>query len=278
MQKHSLQQFPNKVFLPTSFSAYLRNMHAVINLVCTRCTDDNHMALQRWYNDHVQLLMVSSELRAAALLRLDQTTASINYLCLYQFADLAEFDAFDSGDVMRQVRDLSNAALGRSSVEIIKRTQYKRVLHRRWPARRCGSVQASLFVLSSDDLGENGLAKKSLAEKSLAEKSLAEAVRWLNDVLYALHLAQPLQSAEIYAAQAGEKTELFVLLQSADSMSTGSEPARSEPASSEPAKSQLASSQSIAGDWHTMESPYAARPSLQLQWQAQGERVAQWLR
>lgn len=209
-------------------------MPTAINLVCTRCTDANPAALQRWYNDHAQLLMVSHQLQRVELFRFDQTTASINYFCLYHFAQLADFSAFDCGDVMSQVRDLSNAAPGRSSVEMVKRTQYERLIHRVWLAQAHGArMQASLFTLPSDHL--------------------PTTTRWLNDVLYALHLAHPLHTAQVYATSEAGQTELFVLLQSA-------------------------SSHPLPSDWHTLKSSYATRPSIQLHWQALSERVAQWLR
>ncbi|MBS7807414.1 hypothetical protein [Variovorax sp. PCZ-1] len=206
-------------------------MPPAINLVCTRCTDGNHAALQRWYNDHAQLLMASEALRSAELYQLESTTAAIDYFCLYHFDQLDAFEAFDSGDVMSHVRELSQAAPGRSSIDIVKRTQYERVLHRRWNAEQGISVQASLLSLES--------------------ASLHEATRWLNDVLYGLHLQQPLQSAQVYAMQQGKHSELFVLLETSRRLPT---------------------------DWHAQESIYAARADLRCIWQMQARRIAAWLK
>lgn len=209
-------------------------MPPAINLVGTRCTDQNHAALQRWYNDHAQLLMASPQLQSAELFRLQHSTASMDYLCLYHFAAISEFPAFDSGDVMANVRELSNIAPGRSSIEIVKRTQYERMLNRRWSMEQGGHIQASLLALR--------------------EGGMQEVVRWLNDVLYTLHLQIPLQSAQVYAAKMGntpERTELFVMLQSEQALPT---------------------------DWHAWNSAYSARANTQAIWQTQAERIGQWLK
>ena len=208
-------------------------MPTVINLVCTRCTDGDHGALQHWYNDHAQLLMASRHLRSAQLFQLQQTTADIDYFCAYEFSGFDDFAAFDSGSVMQEVRNSSNAAAGRSSIEIVKRTQYERLIHRRWIAEGAGLVQASLFALQSGNL--------------------SEVTRWFNDALYALHLKQPMQSAQVYAAATPGGFEIFVVLQAA-----GASP--------------------LPLDWHASESQYAARPSIEVVWQASAECIAQWLR
>jgi hypothetical protein len=175
--------------------------------------------------------MASPQLQSSELFKLASSTASIDYFCLYHFDRLSDFPAFDSGDVMSQVRELSNAALGRSSIEIVKRTQYERVLHRRWGSGEGASIQASLLTL--------------------CEGSSQEAVRWLNDVLYELHLQKPLQSAQVYAARVAEQTELFVMLQS---------------------------EQPVATDWHAWNSAYSSRANIQPIWQTQAERIGQWLK
>lgn len=215
-------------------------MPQAINLVFTRCTDGNHAALQRWYNDHAQLLMASQQLQSAELFRSAHETTQIDYFCFYHFEALENFSAFDTGDVMAQVRDLSHAAPGRRSIEVVKRTQYERVLHRKWAHELEGhggeiqaSFQASLLTLSRGGMFEN--------------------IRWLNDTLYALHLKYTLRCAEVYASEAGDQAELFVLLQSA----------QADP---------------LPLDWHMLESDYAQRPNIHLLWQAQADRIGAWLR
>lgn len=215
-------------------------MPQAINLVFTRCTDSNHAAVQRWYNDHAQLLMASQELQHAELFRFEQSPVQMDYFCLYHFAQLSAFAAFDRGKVMAQVRDMSNAAPGRSSIEIVQRTQYERILHRNWPAQASEAgrgqqahFQASLFCLPS--------------------AGRAETTRWLNDVFYPLHLNQGLQSAQVYARDASDRLEIFVLLQSLHA-------------------------QALPLDWPMQESTYAARPSVQLLWQSLAQPVAAWRR
>lgn len=208
------------------------NMLQAINLVCTRRTDHDPALLERWYNDHAQLLMASPELQSAELFRFNSTTEGMDYFCLYHFAALERFAAFDSGEVMAKVRELSNTAPGRSSIEIVRRTQFERLLHRQWLAGEGGAAQVSLFTLQS--------------------YALSEATRWLNDVLYALHLKHLLRSAHVYATRTNTP-ELFVLL-------------------------QAGGPDLLPLNWHTWESPYASRPNMRPIWQAQAERIAQWLR
>ncbi len=215
-----------------SISLIFFNMLQAINLVCTRSTDREPALLERWYNDHAQLLMASPELQSAELFRFNSTTEGMDYFCLYHFSALERFAGFDSGEVMTKVRELSNTAPGRSSIEIVRRTQYERVLHRQWLAGQGGATQASLFTLES--------------------YSLSQATRWLNDVLYALHLQHPLRSAQVYATTTN-KPELFVLL-------------------------QAVGSEAFPVDWHTWESPYASRPNMRPIWQSKAERITQWLR
>lgn len=210
-------------------------MPKAINLVCTRCTDGNHADLQRWYNDHAQLLMVSSDLQAAYLYQLKESINKINYFCLYEFEDLKAFSAFDAGPVMQKVRDLSNAAGGRTSIEIVKRTQYERLLHRRWPSSGCAGdashSQASMLTVQGKDT--------------------EQVTRWINDAIYQLHRLHPLQLAQVYSSACGESLEVFVLLQSGQSVPLG---------------------------WQEWDSAFAPRPDTQLFWQVKVAEVAQWLK
>jgi hypothetical protein len=169
------------------------SMFPTINLVCTRCTDANIGALERWYNDHAQLLMKSSQLQGAELFKLERNTAGIDYFCLYHFLKIEDFTAFDQGDVMAQVRELSNAALGRGSVEIVKRTQYEGVLHRQWPK-----------------LSDEGVLTACLMRVPLTE--FDTVIRWLNDVLFGWHISHDLYHAKVFSALLDDSLELFVLL------------------------------------------------------------------
>lgn len=207
-------------------------MPAAINFVCTRCTDANHALLERWYNDHAQLLMASPQLHSAELFRLDKQSASMDYFCLYHFAQLSDFSAFDSGEVMANVRDLSNQAPGRGSIEIVKRTQYERLLHRVW-SQHAGAVQACLLYVQ--------------------QSGPQQVMRWLNDVVYGLHLSHGVQAAQVYAAQTEPSREILVLL-------------------------HMQENELLPADWHMQTSSYAARPELALIWQAQAKRIGQWCR
>lgn len=171
-------------------------MLPAINLVCTRCTDANTGALERWYNDHAQLLMASHALQSAELFKMISTAESIDYFCLYRFGQLSDFAAFDTGEVMAKVRDLSNAAPGRSSIEIVKRTQYERMLHRQWPSSEDQDSRFTACLLA------------------IKPSQLDRVLRWLNDVLYGMQISHGLSAAQVYAAPVDGSMELFVVLQS----------------------------------------------------------------
>lgn len=209
-----------------------------INLVCTCCTDGDRESLERWYNDHAQLLMASPQLLRAQLFRVEQAEATSpslpapDYFCLYHFSELADFAAFDSGLVMDRVRELSNAAAGRQSIEIVKRTQFVRVLHRQFASpSQAASVHAMLFT---------------------APQQSAEAlVRWLNDALYAASTRQALSHAQAYLAENAQGLELLLL-------SNGE--------------------QALPADWHLSPSPYAQRPDLLPVWRLAATPISHWLR
>lgn len=170
-----------------------------INWVCTRCTNGDHDGLTRWYNDHAQLLLASPQLLRAQLYRVTRADARIakptapDYFCLYHFARLDDFAAFDSGAVMNRVRTLSNAAPGRASVDIVKRTQYVSLLNRQFEhSAPTAGVEAVLLTSATQDP--------------------AELVRWLNDVLYELSRRQQMASAQAYWSQQAQGGELLLIL------------------------------------------------------------------
>jgi hypothetical protein len=168
-----------------------------LNLVCTRCLDGKHIALQRWYADHVHLLLAAPELQQTQLFRVTQPLAgpAPDYFCLYEFASMAAFEAFEHGQPKALATQLTNAAAGRSSIEIVQRTQYARWLHRQWPApsREQGQSWRLAACLQSEALGP------------LAGQ------RWLADHLQALHSCAPLMAAQMYAAQTPEQ-QCFIAL------------------------------------------------------------------
>jgi hypothetical protein len=168
-----------------------------INLVCTRCMDGNHIALQRWYADHVHLLLSAPELQQAQLFRCTQPLAGQppDYFCMYDFASMQAFEAFEHGEPKRQATQLTNAAAGRSSIEIVQREQYGRWLHRQW------AVSASTH---------NPMWRLAACLQSDDTWSL-DAQRALADQLQALRSCAPLTQAQVYA-QHGDASRLFIAL------------------------------------------------------------------
>ncbi|TAG24413.1 MAG: hypothetical protein EAZ37_16385 [Burkholderiales bacterium] len=162
-------------------------MPLAINLVCTRCTDQNHIALRRWYADHVHLLLAAPELRQATLYRCRQPLAGQppDYFCMYEFASLDDFLAFEHGEPKARATELTNAAAGRSSIEIVQRTQYERWLHRKWPAP--AKKQGDAWRLAACFENEAGWQ--------------LDAQRWLADHLQALQGCTPLMGAQVFSSE-----------------------------------------------------------------------------
>jgi hypothetical protein len=155
-------------------------MQPTINLVSTRCTDGNHLALQRWYADHVHLLLAAPELQRVQLFRCGQPLAGLppDYFCVYEFANRDAFQAFEHGQPKAQAAQLTNAAAGRSSIEIVQRTQYLRWLHRQWPSHQQSEPWRLAICLQSEGAWT------------------LDAQRWLADQLQALRACAPLLRAQ----------------------------------------------------------------------------------
>jgi hypothetical protein len=169
----------------------------IINLVSTRCVDGNHFRLQRWYADHVHLLMAAPEMQHVELYRCTLPLAgqSPDYLCMYQFASLEGFAAFEKGEPRAKASALTNAALGRSSIEILQRNQYARYLHRQWPA--IASSGSSTWRLA--------------ASLQSASNWTMETERWLSDQLEALRACTPLIAAQALV-QHSQASQCFITL------------------------------------------------------------------
>jgi hypothetical protein len=187
----SLQHLPDKANPSGTFIFFLRNMSTAINLVCTRCTDGNHIALGRWYADHVHLLLAAPELRQATLHRCTQplTGQPPDYFCIYEFTSHDDFLAFEHGKPKAQATELTNAASGRNSIEIVQRTQYQRWLHRKWPApaQTSSREQSAPWRLAACLNSETGWT--------------LDAQRWLADHLQALQSCAPLVCAQVFASE-----------------------------------------------------------------------------
>jgi hypothetical protein len=176
-------------------------MPITINLVCTRATDGNHIALQRWYADHVHLLLGAQQLQQAQLFRCTQPLFGQppDYFCMYEFDNIAAFEAFEHGEPKAQASELTNAAAGRSSIEIVQRTQYERWLHRQWAA-----------PTSAPPPAPSQTWRLAVCLQSDAAWSL-DAQRALADQLQALCSCAPLAHAQAYA-QHGDAAQLFLAL------------------------------------------------------------------
>ena len=168
-----------------------------INLVGTRCTNGNHLALRRWYGDHVHLLLAAPELQEAQLHRCTQIFqgAAPDYFCIYSFANHDDFLAFEHGQPKAQATQLTNAAEGRSSIEIVQRTQYQRWLHRHWPAP--SGKQSSIWRLA-------------VCIQTEAAWSL-DAQRGLADQLQALQSCSPMVCTQVYS-NLGVAHQAFIAL------------------------------------------------------------------
>jgi hypothetical protein len=168
-----------------------------INLVCTRCVDSNHLSLQRWYADHVHLLLAAPSLRQAQLFRRAEPLMGQppNYFCMYAFASMADFDAFEHGQPKAHATELTNAAAGRSSIDIVQRHQFERWLHRSWPAPH--GVQGSAWRLAAYLASDAPWA--------------LPAQRWWADHLQALQACAPVLRAQMFT-QRGDTARALLLL------------------------------------------------------------------
>jgi hypothetical protein len=214
-----------------------------INFVGTRCTDGNHLALERWYADHVHLLLMAPELQQAELFSCQQGLVGKppDYFCIYEFASHDDFLQFEHGQPKTHATELTNAAAGRSSIEIVQRSQYVRWLHRQWPA---SSHQPSQTW------------RLAVCLQAEAEWNL-EAQRWLADQLQSMGASFELKQAQIFA-QHGQPHIALMLLDFSGHEATK-------------VWSELS---------HLLAQPsrYGAAQSLQIQWATSARSVQAWLR
>ena len=156
-------------------------MHPVINLVSTRCTEGNHALLQRWYADHVQLLLSSPQLCSAQLHRCVQGLHGHepDYVCLYEFANSGDFERFESSPEKAQATVLTNAAPGRGAIEIVQRIQFERLLHQQFGQAPMVSPQGFLIQLQATDTW------------------CQSNIRWLSDIVQEVRAVLPLQNVQL---------------------------------------------------------------------------------
>jgi hypothetical protein len=199
--------------------------------------------LQRWYADHVQLLLAAPTLQKASLYRCTQALhgAAPDYFCIYDFAQMDDFLAFEHSPEKAQASVLTNAAAGRSSIQIVQRTQYVRWLHRQWaaPTSAPGQTWRLAACLQSDDAWS------------------LDAQRALADQIQALCSCSPLVGAQAYT-QHEQASQAFLALD----FSGGDVHAVWDML-----QLQLA-----------QPSMYGQAPSLQIHWAASASLVQAWLR
>jgi hypothetical protein len=107
-----------------------------VNIVGTRCTEGDHRAAQAWYADHVHQLFAFEGLLAARLVqRVDglnppgadgANAAAPEYLCSYDFASEASFQAFESSGVRAAAAADRERGWGRVGIEITQRRAWLR--------------------------------------------------------------------------------------------------------------------------------------------------------
>jgi hypothetical protein len=142
-------------------------MPRTVNIVGTRCTDGDHGALQRWYLDHVHQLFAFEGLLAARWVqRVDLTAhagksvlassaraaanaAAPEYLCSYDFADAASFQAFESSPARAAAAADRELGWGRTGITITHRRAWERRYRREGPTPaplwwvQCGHLAAT---------------------------------------------------------------------------------------------------------------------------------------
>jgi hypothetical protein len=108
-------------------------MPKFINIVCTRAKQGDHANLHRWYNDHVHILMGFAALEKATLYRRVEGAENAtqpgapDYLCVYEFANQADFMAFETSAARARARQILEGGWGLNGIEITGRTQYQRL-------------------------------------------------------------------------------------------------------------------------------------------------------
>jgi hypothetical protein len=159
-------------------------VQATVNLVCTQLRHGGDLAAQRWYSDHVQLLLTAPELQQATLYRCTQSLQgqTPDYACIYDFASPEAFEAYEHGQPKAQAGLLTDAAPGRDSLHIVQRTQYARFLNRQWHRPELGGEGCVLLLCLH-----------------AAQATALATQRWLADGLHQLHACTALQGAQVYA-------------------------------------------------------------------------------
>ncbi len=109
----------------------------LVNVVGTRAVRGEHQALLAWYTDHVHQLMAFEGLEGAVLHRRQDATgvvappgaqaAAPEYLCLYDFASRAAFEAYEQSPVHADAARDRQLGWGRDGIEITLREAFERL-------------------------------------------------------------------------------------------------------------------------------------------------------
>jgi hypothetical protein len=145
----------------------------LVNLVGTRAVRGEDAALVRWYADHVHQLMAFEGLLGAALHRRSVPhDAAPEYLCLYDFADRAAFDAYERSEVHAAAARDRAAGWGRDGIEITLRTQFERLY---WSEVAAHELRATVHALRAAPDRERALAALAI-ERGASPHALLRAV------------------------------------------------------------------------------------------------------
>lgn len=175
----------------------LPNMKAMINLVATRQKAGTPIELLRWYNDHVNLLLRSGDLTDATLYRcVDRPGADTapDYLCLYRFASMAAFAAFEVSAAKELARQVIAAGWGQHGIEIIERSQY--LVGGQWTGQAVPTADQASFHIQCLNIGDAPI----------------ETQRWLADSLYLAANQAAVSHYQWYTSVAsGDQQQVIVL-------------------------------------------------------------------
>lgn len=168
------------------------------NLVSTRSTDGDHVALQRWYSDHVGILWGCDSLLSATLLRRETSEGNeADYICCYGFPDEAGFLAYEHGPARQAAARVIQDGWGRDGITITERRPYQRVWQRRVDA---GAALPPRHAVARFDIGAG---------------PWDEVSRWLVDQVHVLFTRHGLRAATLLrgATASDQGGELLLFLQ-----------------------------------------------------------------
>jgi hypothetical protein len=176
-----------------------RFMPKFINIVCTRAKQGDHANLHRWYNDHVHILMGFAALEKATLYRRVEgaenaaQSSAPDYLCIYEFANQADFMAFETSAARARARQILEGGWGLNGIEITGRTQYQRL-----GARQNGGANSMPSSAPTSSPTQHHFQSVNVAGFQ-DDSALA---RWLSDRSFCAVAADAFSRAHWYSAAA----------------------------------------------------------------------------